>query len=229
MDGFVYVSASLLAVWALLFVASEHTRRGQLVMSLVGALLSPRAMALVSADYRRADEAAAAGLGAPEVAFAFALFGVAAVVAHHVLSARTASWRGARLRYAKAWAGAFANVSLSLGLWLFASVALALVFGLGAFPALMCGGLLIGGYLVADRHDQLLDALVSGAVMATLVFLVEQAFFLRLFPGAAEGFWRIDNLSGILLAGIPVEEILWAAVVGFTVGPLYEFARTPRS
>jgi len=41
----------------------------------------------------------------------------------------------------------------------------------------------------------------------------------------AASFWKFDTLSSFVIGGIPLEEILWAAVVGFTIGPLYEWLR----
>ncbi len=35
--------------------------------------------------------------------------------------------------------------------------------------------------------------------------------------------WLLPNLSGVLVAGIPVEELLWAFGVGMVAGPFYEF------
>jgi hypothetical protein len=32
-------------------------------------------------------------------------------------------------------------------------------------------------------------------------------------------------LSTFILGGIPLEEILWAGIVGFTIGPMYEWLR----
>jgi hypothetical protein len=60
---------------------------------------------------------------------------------------------------------------------------------------------------------------------ALLVFIVEHLFFIRLFPNIATNYWEWDMLSTFILGGIPLEEILWAGIVGFTIGPMYEWLR----
>jgi hypothetical protein len=61
--------------------------------------------------------------------------------------------------------------------------------------------------------------------MASLIFLLENIFFVRLFPLDAGSFWQFENLSPMLLGGVPMEELIWAAVAGFAIGPLYEWLR----
>jgi hypothetical protein len=99
------------------------------------------------------------------------------------------------------------------------------VFSLTTIHALMIGGLLVGMYVIADRHDLLMNALLSGLFTSALVFITEQIFFVRLFPLDASLFWQWNALSKFVIGGIPLEEIMWAAVVGFTIGPMYEWLR----
>ena len=61
--------------------------------------------------------------------------------------------------------------------------------------------------------------------MAVMIFVVEQIFFLRLFPETFANLSLLSNTSSYVLGSVPMEEILWAAVVGFTIGPLYEYLR----
>lgn len=81
-------------------------------------------------------------------------------------------------------------------------------------------------YLVARRPDLLGHSLRSGALF--LVFYV--VFFwgiLLVFPWFVD-YWSMENLSGIVLAGIPFEEYLWALSFGLLWGPLYEYVRHAR-
>jgi len=227
MSPFLLVSIALFLVWSALFFLSTATRREQAIMSIVGLLLSPGALFFASADFRSGGESASA-FGVENFIFSFALFGVAAVVYQAAFGKRVAAWRGDRYRIAHPGLHWASHLAILLGIWVFVALVTSLVFHLTMIQSVTVGGLLIGIYVIADRQDLLLDALLSGIFSAILVFVMEQLFFARLFPEAALSFWNIDNLSGIVLGGIPVEEILWAAVVGFAVGPLYEYIRRYR-
>ena len=227
MSPFAYVTLTMVAVWAVTLVLSERTRMEQAVMSVLGALITPTALSLVGADARAAGTGALAA-GAAEFAFAAASFGIAAVLCHVVLHARTAAWRGPRLRIRPVSLHWVAHLAIVAGTWLFIAIAAQIVLSVAPFPAMVLSGVMVGLYALADRKDLMLDALLTGASLAALVFLIEQTFFARMFPTAASGFWAAGNLSGILLAGVPIEEIVWAAVVGFTAGPLYEYVRHRR-
>lgn len=227
MSPFLLVSIVLFAVWSALFLFSRSTRREQAVMSIIGGVLSPGVL-MVAAHDARSLETYGAPVGVEDLLFSFCLFGIAAVIYQALLGKHTAKWRGDRYRIANPAMHWFSHLLIIFGIWAFISLVMSLVFALSTVQGIIIGGLLIGTYIVADRKDLLLDALLSGILVAILVFLTEQLFFARLFPDAARDFWQIENISGILLGGIPVEEILWAAVVGFAVGPVYEYIRRYR-
>src|SRR3989344_3799099 len=48
-------------------------------------------------------------------------------------------------------------------------------------------------------------------------------FFIFLFPGIIQAWWKLENLSGVFVYGIPLEELVWAFGMGMVGGPVYEF------
>ncbi len=82
--------------------------------------------------------------------------------------------------------------------------------------------LFIGILTISIRHDLLKHALYSGVCLGALTF-VFNIFFIFLFPDIFQSWWSLDNISGILLVGIPVEEVIFASMLGFVGGPMYEF------
>lgn len=72
------------------------------------------------------------------------------------------------------------------------------------------------------RRDLLPEAFASGILMMLLTF-VGYKLVLLFFPDIIESWWKLPDLSGILLSGIPIEEMLESFVVGFFGGPFYEF------
>jgi hypothetical protein len=227
MTAFLLTSIIFFIIWLALFLFSNETRREQLLMSLVGLILSPGILLIAAYDFRQIVSDQVAVVGIEDFLFAFSFFGIAAVIYQALIGKHAHKIRGARyeITHLGHWVG---HLILILGLWAFAALLLIHVFDLTSIQGLMVGGLLIGMYLIADRHDLTMNALLSGLFMAALVFIVEQIFFVRLFPIDAAAFWQFDALSGFIIGGIPLEEIMWAAVVGFAIGPLYEWLRQYR-
>lgn len=222
-NPFFPVALALVAAWAVIFILSRSTRREQIAMTLVGLALAPGAMSIASVDARGAGIPGAPGMA--DIVFAAALFGVASVIYQFVLGKHTKKLRGARLTFGHPVTHWLAHVLIALGVWGVSALALTVVLGLTTAQALTVGGLLLGTYVIADRKDLLLDAVLSGLFVAVLVFAAEQLFFVRLFPAVAAAARDSGALGGLLLAGVPAQEIVWSSVVGFAVGPLYEYAK----
>jgi hypothetical protein len=76
--------------------------------------------------------------------------------------------------------------------------------------------------ILSTRKDLFFDALISG-VIAGIIFILIELIFLYFFPEFYVKFWLINNLSGITIKTIPIEELIWAFTCGLVVGPMYEF------
>ncbi|OGE78314.1 MAG: hypothetical protein A2751_04150 [Candidatus Doudnabacteria bacterium RIFCSPHIGHO2_01_FULL_46_14] len=72
------------------------------------------------------------------------------------------------------------------------------------------------------RHDLLIVSLASG-ILVGVIMLLGYLVFLSLFPEAIHRWWILNNISGILIYGIPAEELMWAFGWGMVAGPMYEF------
>jgi len=217
MTAFLYVSLALFAVWAVLFLCWRPARREQVIMSLVGLALAPAILFLAG----NGGQGVSAVIGVEDAVFAFSFFGVAAVCYEVLFGRHFAVPRGARgtpARSAVAWG---VRLLLAVSAWVAASVALQFAFEISIVRAMAAAALLVGVYVVADRKDLLGNALASGFFMAGLVFLCEQLFFLRLYPAEA----ALRAGTGFI-AGVSTDTLLWAAVAGFAVGPLYEYVRS---
>ena len=82
----------------------------------------------------------------------------------------------------------------------------------------------LGGLVIMFfRKDLIKETFVGGFLFFLLYFLV--LFFVNtfLFPGWVSHTWNVEQLSGILILGIPLEELLWAFTFGFLWAPLYEY------
>ncbi len=225
MSSFLIVALVLFFVWLMLFLFSNQTRREQTIMSFVGLTLAPGVLMMVVDDYRNIVSNTMAGVGLEDLLFSFSLFGIAAVIYQVIVGKHVHKIQGTRWRHNHPAVHWYTHLILVLGLWGFISILLTYVFELASIRALIVGGVLVGVYVIADRRDLLLDALLSGLFTAILVFLTEQIFFARLFPETMTAFWQFDKMTLFLIGGIPLEELLWAATIGFTIGPMYEWLR----
>ena len=61
----------------------------------------------------------------------------------------------------------------------------------------------------------------SGLIFGVLYFLFFSVFSF-LVPGFIKH-WNLVNLSGVILLGVPLEEIVWAIGTGALLGPIYEY------
>ncbi len=219
MPTFLYTSLALFAVWAMLLLLSRPTRREQLVMSLVGLVIAPAALFLAAAE---GTSAVQGPIGVEDLIFAVSFFGVAAVAYEALMGVHLHAVRPARKEPKHpllAWAG---RLLLALSFWAAVSVANLFVFELSVPRAAAAGALLVAVYVVAERKDLLLNALISGLFMSALVFLCQQLFFVQLFPGEA----AVRALSApYIVGGVSTDVLLWSAMAGFAIGPLYEYVR----
>ena len=76
--------------------------------------------------------------------------------------------------------------------------------------------------LIYFRNDLIWDAIASG-VLFGFITLVGFIIFTHLYPGIVEAWWKVENISGIFILGVPLEELLFSFALGAAVGPAYEF------
>ena len=228
MPQFLLSSIILFIVWLIFWFVSKDTRKEQIIMSIVGLVMAPPLLLIAATDYHKIVANQALPIGIEDLLFSFCLFGIASIIYHILLGKHVHKFKGDRLRFKNPVIHWISHLILVLGAWACISLGAITIFQLPSMQSIMLGGLMIGIYIIADRHDLLMDALLSGLMTAILLFLVEHIFFVRLFPDVAANFWQWNTLSKFAVGGIPFEEIVWAGVVGFTIGPMYEWLRRYR-
>ncbi len=72
------------------------------------------------------------------------------------------------------------------------------------------------------RKDLRVNSLVSG-LLAFLVALVGYTVFLKVYPDIISDWWMLQNLSGIFVGKIPIEELIWFTSFGMVAGTIYKF------
>lgn len=80
----------------------------------------------------------------------------------------------------------------------------------------------IGIILMLVRKDLFISSIINGILMVLVCSIVYYALMI-LSPGYVEKIWVFNKLSGIIVTGIPLEDIIFYFLVGFLVAPLYEY------
>lgn len=77
--------------------------------------------------------------------------------------------------------------------------------------------------LCSERRDLIKHSLIGGIsfILGYALFFI---LFLIIFPDFISTAYHLENLSGILFIGIPIEEYLYAFSFGLMWAPLYEYA-----
>jgi hypothetical protein len=206
-------SIFFLLVWLILFLRRKDLRKEMIIMSLLVAPMGPLSEFFYLRDYWQPELFNGWVVGLEDLIFGFTIGGIAAVLYEEVFGRK----------YVKR------HLPKHLG-WMFA-VSIAgvvlmivgnLILGFNSVYVSIFIFLVVGVTIVASRQDLLKKAIYSGFLMGILM-LIFYIFFTFVFDGVIQKWWHLKNLSGILVLGAPLEELLWGFGWGFIAGPAYEF------
>lgn len=83
--------------------------------------------------------------------------------------------------------------------------------------------LAIGGFAKTIIRPSLFRQTLYGGFLFLFYYMFVFEIFILLFPGYVDRVWTMQNLSGTLVWGIPIEEIWWGLGFGFYASGLYEY------
>ena len=203
----------LFLVWMTLFLIRKDLRREILMMSLIVAPLGPISEIFYTADYWKPTLFNGWRIGVEDVLFGFFIGGISGVL-YEELFGKKFTKRKTR--------GHPTLFLLYIGLGILWMIGINSILGLNSIYASIFWFMIIAATTVYLRHDLLKDALLSGVLLSSAAFIL-YTIFLLLFPNAIQSWWMMKNISGILITGIPLEELMWAFTWGLFAGPAYEF------
>lgn len=217
--AYLIMSAALFLVWLGLYVLRGDLRRVMLRVSLATALLGltePLFVPKYWDPYTLFDLARRTGFDLESLLFSFAIGGIV-FAAYEVFFRMAPSQSISAERHERrhrhhllALAApyvVFVVVALTIRPNPIYSSAIALVAGF--FATLYC------------RRDLWLKMIVSGGLFLAVYFVV--FFFFNLaFPGYVAAVWNLKAISGVRLAGVPLEELMFAFTFGLYWSSLYE-------
>ncbi len=83
----------------------------------------------------------------------------------------------------------------------------------------------VGALVIAYLRSDLVPTMLTGALSFTVLYFALFLIFLFLYPGFIQRYYNIPNLLGIYVAGVPIEELLFAGTGGAIWSVAYEYVQ----
>lgn len=203
----------LVGIWLTLFTVRKDLRREIITASLATAPLGPLSELFYLRDYWHPVLLGGLRIGLEDVIFAFAIGGIASVIYEAVFKVHQRPSKTRKHHRSIAYICMAGVVVMIVG---------TIFLGFNSIYVSTAGFLIVGLCIAGLRHDLLPNALFSGILLSVL-FLCWYTILQIIFPGIFQAWWKLSNLSGFFVGGIPAEELLWAFGWGFMAGPIYEY------
>jgi hypothetical protein len=209
-----------LSAWALLFILAPRIRREMLIAGIAWGHSGPILEYWHHRDYWTPEYAFPLRVGdwtfgAEDYAFAFCYAGLAAGLFHLFLDEDGA------LPDFRPTLQKFLRLQVFGAAFLASFVLLAALSGMNSVHALAVLSLAASLVILARHPGWLTAAGWAAAITASWYAASYWAFVSPLFPDLLERWWHLDNLSGIRLRGLPIEEVVWASSTALVIGPVY--------
>ncbi len=220
MYKFAYLIGNLLIslpIWLILFIRRKDLRKEMLIVSLIAGIAGPISELYYLKDYWRPEIFTGWPIGIEDFIFGFCIGGISSVIYEYIFGKHHSN----RINRKHHWSWFIVPL---VTLFIIVFNALFFVLKINSIYVSAIAFALLALIIICFRKDLLVNSLTSGFLMGLLMF-VSYLVFLSIFPEAIHRWWLIKNISGVLINGVPIEELLWAFSWGMVAGPIYEFFR----
>jgi len=214
-------SLLLLGVWMILYMYIQNTsnKRKMITVSLGTALLGLTEPIFVPEYWNPPslfNLAANTGFDIESIVFAFAIGGIAVVIYDRLFKVRMTRMSATERNHKRHRIHYLALASTPIIFFvLYATTTLNPIYSvIIAFT--------LGGLFTWYCRPDLKKKMFFSALLFTILYYIYFLPIVLLFPGYVEDVWNSNALTGILITGIPIEELLFAASFGFIWSSLYE-------
>lgn len=198
--------------WLVLYLHRKDLHREMITMSILVAF-----MGLISnyfwwtEDWWRPLNITSTRIGIEDVMLGFSNGGIAAVLYEEIFKKRLYRYKGANHKLG----------ALLLILILFSITAYFFhLQKLSSFVAGSIATIIAAGILIVQRRDLFYDALLTGVCLA--IATIPGFLILELIsPDFIEKTWLWGNLSGIRIAAVPLEDLVFYFLSGLFIAPFY--------
>jgi len=200
-------------IWLALYIYRKKLRKEMLFMSILIAPLGPISQIFYLRDYWNPNYLFSIfGFGIEDILFGFFIGGIAAVIYEEFFIKK--------IKKTKSETNSTIFILALIGLALF--LILNLASKINSIYASSIGFIVIASIILFKRKDLIKNAIISG-ILVSLIMFIFYLIYLTIFPTIISNWWQLEKISGILIIGIPIEELLWGFAWGFLAGPFYEF------
>jgi hypothetical protein len=102
--------------------------------------------------------------------------------------------------------------------------ALSRLFHLNSLYAISISFLILTVFIYYRRPTFFFPSLITALIMMGFMWFFYYNFYLRLYPNVFEQYWLSNGLSGITIAKVPIEEVIWAGCAALFIGPAVRFS-----
>jgi hypothetical protein len=218
---FYFLGASILVLfWFILYLFLPNSRSAMLCTSLVMAPAGPICEYWHHLDYWRPVYLVEFMIGDWRFGFedglvAFALTGIAAGLYEHL---------HCRRGFASVGPASLKTLARLLVWVIFASfigLVLVLQLDMNSTKASSLTMMVLSLTMVRQYRNQLPTLFSVALLFGVMCWLMYAGVLIPIFPGLIQNSWNLRALSGVMLTGVPLEEILWCMAVGLFAGPAY--------
>src|SRR3989338_1449230 len=219
MNEWLIFSLLFFGIWIVIFIAMPRVRREMFFVSLFTMPLGLTEPLFVPEYWNPPslfNLAATTGFDIESLIFCFAIGGIGAVLYEAIFKGRYLKMSKHERRTKKHKFHIFVLLSpiiIFLPLQLFANLnpiySASISMFIGSIAAIFC------------RPDLKKKIIIGGILFLGLYFLFFLSFNI-IYPYAIEKFWNLSAISGVLILGIPIEELLFAFTFGMLWASYYE-------
>lgn len=206
--------------WVLIYFLRKDLRLEMLILGIAVAIAAPPAEKyLFIVDYWNPAFIAGGNAGIEDSVIMFFAIGVAAALGKIFLKLKYKhqkfSVKNTLLNFLIVLLIFLIGVDLGIALFMY-------LFKMVSIYASTLVFVILSAAILIKRRDLFKLSFVSMLLMGLFTFIGYKVLLI-LYPQIFQMFWHLDRVSGILVFGVPLEELLWAASFGLFIGPLYEF------
>jgi len=222
MDATAYgaLAAPFVILWIVLFLKSPGIRAAILVMSALSGLAGPIGEYWFLRDYWHPGYALQTAVwdwrfGLEDYVLTFAMVGTVMALFEKI---------AARKKWGPlapvSWKSLF-RMDMIGNLGILLTILFTSVFDMNSIYAIMLILLIFSSVLYGRKPQWIPAAILFATAFSMFYWMVFRFAFMPFYPGILEKWWNLEALWGYRIAGVPVEEPLWAFSVALFVGPLY--------
>jgi hypothetical protein len=213
--GYLIGASVSLAIWGLIFWRRADLRREMVVMSCVAVLIGlPHEYLLWTRDWWHPPTLTHTRIGVEDLIYAIATGGTLAAIYAFVTRTRLVA-RGSAPRRVAALAPLAIDFIVPLP-----------IVGLLGWHSFIASAIGVGGALawILLARPELIRIALASALLGVLASLPCYWIMEGLLPGFIAAAWDLPRLSGVRLAAIPIEDLIWYAYTAALFGTYYKYA-----